>query len=168
MDSLRLGRPLTAQNRIGRHRRMGTPARISRDRSDQISSYRLEEGDEILLDFTRVHSSRRIGVLPVVVQEIITGDVLMVAYADETAVSRTLRDRVATFWSLTRDELWVKGLQSGNVLDVHEVRVNCEQNSLLYACRLRRRGACHTTVNGVARRSCYYRMIKGSRLVHTD
>ena len=52
----------------------------------------------------------------------------MVAYADETAVSRTLRDGVATFWSLSRDELWVKGQQSGNVLDVHKVRVNCEQN----------------------------------------
>ena len=71
---------------------------------------------------------------------------------------------MAAFWSLSRDSLWVKGETSGNRLDIVDVRVNCEQNSLLYLVRLRKGGVCHTLEDGAARHSCYYRRLNGDRL----
>ena len=71
---------------------------------------------------------------------------------------------MAAFWSLSRDSLWVKGETSGNWLDIVDVRVNCEQNSLLYLVRLRQGGVCHTLEAGAARHSCYYRRLTGDRL----
>ncbi|MBN1399554.1 MAG: phosphoribosyl-AMP cyclohydrolase, partial [Anaerolineae bacterium] len=72
---------------------------------------------------------------------------------------------VAAFWSTSRNELWVKGATSGDTLQVVEVRVNCEQNSLLYIVRPLGAGACHTkTLDGHTRMSCYYRRIVDGRL----
>jgi phosphoribosyl-AMP cyclohydrolase len=72
---------------------------------------------------------------------------------------------VAAFWSTSRDELWVKGATSGDTLELVEVRVNCEQNSLLYLVKPLGQGACHTKgADGQARPSCYYRRIKDGRL----
>ena len=66
-------------------------------------------------------------------------------------------------WSTSRDELWHKGATSGDTLDLVEVRVNCEQNSLLYRVRPTTGGACHTTgPDGRARPGCYYRRLTGS------
>jgi phosphoribosyl-AMP cyclohydrolase len=63
-------------------------------------------------------------------------------------------------WSTSRDELWHKGATSGDVLDLVEVRVNCEQNSLLYRVVPRTGGACHTIgADGRARPVCYYRRV---------
>ena len=72
------------------------------------------------------------GVVPVVAQDVESRDVLVQVHANRVALDYTLREGVAAFWSLSRDSLWIKGETSGNVLDVEEVRVNCEQNSLLY------------------------------------
>ena len=99
-----------------------------------------------------------------VAQDVDSRDVLVLAHANREALEYTLRKGVAAFWSLSRDRLWIKGETSGNVLDVIEVRVNCEQNSLLYLVRLRKDGVCHTLQNGVARHSCYYRRVAGYRL----
>ena len=99
-----------------------------------------------------------------VAQDVDSRDVLVLAHANREALEYTLRKGVAAFWSLSRDRLWVKGETSGNVLDVIEVRVNCEQNSLLYLVNLRKEGVCHTLQHGVARHSCYYRKISGDRL----
>jgi phosphoribosyl-AMP cyclohydrolase len=68
--------------------------------------------------------------------------VLYLAYATQEALSETLRTRRAVLWSTSRNELWRKGETSGDVLDLVEVRVNCEQNSLLYRVRPRTGGAC--------------------------
>jgi len=101
-----------------------------------------------------------VDVIPVVVQHAATKEVLVVAYANEAAVRQTLTTKVATFWSTSRNELWVKGATSGDHLDVSEVRVNCEQNSLLYVALPRRRGCCHTKdATGATRPTCYYRRI---------
>ena len=63
------------------------------------------------------------------------------------------------------DELWVKGATSGDTLKLVEVRVNCEQNSLLYLVRPLGQGACHTKgVDGKARPSCYYRRLNDGKL----
>jgi phosphoribosyl-AMP cyclohydrolase len=122
----------------------------------------LEEGVELRLDFGKL---RKVGagghdVLPVVLQNADTGEVLFVGYANEQALAETLASRIAVLWSTSRGELWRKGETSGDVLDVVEVRVNCEQNSLLYRVRPRRGGACHTVdAQGRTRPACYYRRI---------
>ena len=130
-----------------------------------LSTTELEEGSDIALDFGRFSSANGDGVVPVVAQDVESRDVLVLAHANRLALEYTLREGVAAFWSMSRDRLWIKGETSGNVLDVEEVRVNCEQNSLLYLVRLRKDGVCHTLENGVARHSCYYRRISGDRLV---
>ena len=122
----------------------------------------LEEGVELRLDYTKL---RKVGetrhpVLPVVLQHAETGEVLFVGYANEQALRATLAEGTAVLWSTSRDELWYKGATSGDVLDVAEVRVNCEQNSLLYRVRPRRGGVCHTRdADGNTRASCYYRRV---------
>ena len=99
-----------------------------------------------------------------VAQDVESQDVLVLAHANREALNYTLKNRVAAFWSLSRDSLWIKGETSGNFLDIVDVRVNCEQNSLLDLVRLRNEGVCHTVQDGIARHSCYYRRISGDRL----
>jgi len=132
--------------------------------SELDSTEELEEGADIALDFERFSSASGRGVLPVVAQDVDSRDVLVLAHVNQVALEYTLREGVAAFWSLSRDRLWVKGETSGNQLDVVEVRVNCEQNSLLYLVRLRQGGVCHTMEDEAARHSCYYRRIVGDRL----
>ena len=91
--------------------------------------------------------------LPVVLQHADTGEVLFVGYANEKALAETLRVRQAVLWSTSRNELWHKGATSGDWLDLVDVRVNCEQNSLLYRVRPRS-GVCHTKdASGKAQRA---------------
>lgn len=132
--------------------------------SELSSTEELEEGCDIALDFERFFSNSGHGVLPVVAQDVDSRDVLVLAHANRAALDYTLREGVAAFWSLSRDRLWIKGETSGNVLDLVEVCVNCEQNSLLYLVRLRKGGVCHTLEDGAVRHSCYYRRINGDRL----
>ncbi|MDE2767418.1 MAG: phosphoribosyl-AMP cyclohydrolase [Chloroflexota bacterium] len=129
-----------------------------------LSTTELEEGSDIALDFGRFFSASGDGVVPVVAQDVESRDVLVLAHANRLAVDYTLKHGVAAFWSLSRDRLWIKGETSGNFLDLVEVRVNCEQNSLLYLVNLRKEGVCHTVKDGVARHSCYYRRIFADRL----
>jgi len=97
---------------------------------------------------------------PVIVQDAATNRVLMLAYANEEALRRTRETGEAWFWSRSRNELWHKGATSGDWLDLVDVRVNCEQNSLLYRVRPHA-GVCHTKdASGKARKRCYYRALK--------
>jgi phosphoribosyl-AMP cyclohydrolase len=127
----------------------------------------LEEGGALTLDFDKLEKVARAGqaVLPVVVQDAATREVLILAYANRAALEHALKTRVATFWSTSRGELWIKGATSGDTLELVEVRVNCEQNSLLYLVRPLGRGACHTqNAGGRPRASCYYRRIVEGQL----
>jgi phosphoribosyl-AMP cyclohydrolase len=120
----------------------------------------LEEGTLPTIDFEKLTTigRREQHVVPVVLQDADTGDVLFVGYANRLALDETLATRRAVLWSTSRNELWRKGEGSGDVLDLVEVRVNCEQNSLLYRVRPRRGGCCHTKdASGETRRTCYYR-----------
>lgn len=122
----------------------------------------LEEGTAFKLDYTKLDkvASKKCDVVPVVVQDSRTGSVLIAAYVNEKALAETFKQKVVCLWSTSRNELWVKGLTSGDTLDLDEVRVNCEQNSLLFLCTPRRKGACHTKdSNGESRISCYYRRV---------
>lgn len=126
-------------------------------------NHELEEGDSLQLDFTKIAQVAQTGqpVVPVVVQDAATGAVLIVAYANEAALRATLREKIAVFWSTSRNELWRKGASSGDLLDIEAVCVNCEQNSLLYRVRPRTGGCCHTRrTNGQSRPTCYYRVIE--------
>ena len=127
----------------------------------------LEEGSELLLDFHKLAKVAQTGVsvLPVVVQDAETREVLILAYANDLALRHSLEHGVAAFWSTSRNELWVKGATSGDTLQLVEVRVNCEQNSLVYLVKPLGKGACHTKdVDGKTRASCYYRRIKDGQL----
>src|SRR5262249_43176974 len=115
--------------------------------------------------FERVRgvAGRHQPVLPVVLQDADSGEVLFVGYANAEALRETLRTRRAVLWSTSRDELWRKGAGSGDVLDLAEVRVNCEQNSLLYRVRRRAGGGVPTrAAGGRSRRGCYYRRLVDS------
>jgi phosphoribosyl-AMP cyclohydrolase len=131
----------------------------------------LEEGSALQLDFAKLQKIARTEsqVVPVVVQDADTKEVLVVAYANQLALDETLKTGIATFWSTSRNELWIKGKTSGDTLQVAEVRVNCEQNSLLYLVRMTGGGVCHTKdAAGKTRPTCYYRAIKDGKLVHRD
>lgn len=122
----------------------------------------LEEGPELILDFTKLQAIGRgdAAVIPVAVQDAESKEVLIIAYVNREALTYTLSHGVAAFWSTSRNELWVKGATSGDMLELVEARVNCEQNSLLYLVRPLGAGACHTKdAEGVARAGCYYRRI---------
>ena len=98
--------------------------------------------------------------IPAVAQDANTGEVLIVGYANELALHTTFEQGMATFWSSSRNELWIKGKTSGDYLEIVEVRVNCEQNSVLYRVHPKGQGACHVkNEQGVARKGCYYRVI---------
>jgi phosphoribosyl-AMP cyclohydrolase len=122
----------------------------------------LEEGTELDVEFEKL---RKVGasekpVVPVVLQNADSGDVLFVGYANREALRETLATRQAVLWSTSRGELWRKGATSGDVLDLVDVRINCEQNSLLYRVVPRRGGVCHTRDgDGRARSTCYYRRV---------
>lgn len=135
----------------------------------QAEAKRLEEGSELLLDFHKLGkvAAAREAVIPVAVQNAESKEVIMIAYANQEALDYTLAHGVAAFWSTSRDELWVKGATSGDTLQVVDVRVNCEQNSLLYLVRPLGHGACHTRgPDGETRGTCFYRQIEDGQLVH--
>lgn len=89
------------------------------------------------------------GLLPVVVQDAESGEVLMLAYANDEALAATERTGEAHFWSRSRDELWRKGATSGNVLQVVDIATDCDADAIRY--RVRAVGpACHT-----GSRSCF-------------
>jgi len=122
----------------------------------------LEEGAALRLDFTKLKSVAACGqdLVPAVAQDHATGEVLIVGYVNQLALDTALRERKATFWSTSRNELWIKGKTSGDFLELIEVRVNCEQNSLLYRVCPAGQGACHTKgKNGRPRAGCYYRRL---------
>jgi phosphoribosyl-AMP cyclohydrolase len=127
----------------------------------------LEDGTELRLDFTKLQKMAKTGlpVLPVVVQDADTRAVLVVAYSNQEALEHTLKTGIATFWSTSRNKLWIKGATSGDTLQIVDIRVNCEQNSLLYLVRMVGGGVCHTKdAQGKTRRTCYYRSLKDGKL----
>lgn len=122
----------------------------------------LEEGAELQLDFTKLEQVARCGadVLPVAVQNADTMVVVLLAYMNEEALRKTVETRTLTLYSTSRDELWVKGATSGNTFTVEEVRVNCEQNSLLVKVVPRAGGICHTENREAKPRNCFYRRLR--------
>ncbi len=99
------------------------------------------------------------GLITAVVTDATNGAVLMLAHMNAEALDKTLGTREAHFWSRSRGQLWKKGETSGHVLEVVEVRIDCDQDAVWLICRPRG-PACHT---GEA--SCFYRKIEAGTLV---
>lgn len=126
-------------------------------------SKEIEEGKKLTLDFNKIGSiaKKDLEVVPVIVQDFQTKEVLILAYANPQALKHSLETRKATFWSTSRNELWIKGETSGDSLEIIDILVNCEQNSLLYLVKCPGGAACHTRDEKDQRRSsCYYRKLK--------
>jgi phosphoribosyl-AMP cyclohydrolase len=117
-----------------------------------------EHTDQLLLDFGPDGQK----LVPVVTQDARTRDVLILAFVNRQAFDETRSSGYATYWSRSRNELWKKGLTSGDMLKVEEIRINCEQNSLVFLVTPQGKGACHAKQrDGSPYKTCYYRRIRG-------
>ena len=124
--------------------------------ADKDDKRRIEEGLELMIQF-----EKRGGLIPVIVQDYVSKEILMLAYANRQALEETLMSGFATFWSTSRNELWTKGKTSGDLLEVSEVEVDCDQDALIYRVKMLGKGACHTKDSqGNTRNSCFYRKIR--------
>jgi phosphoribosyl-AMP cyclohydrolase len=95
------------------------------------------------------------GLIPAIVTEKTTGAVLMFAWMNAEALQLTIRSKEAHFWTRSRQRIWKKGEESGNLLDVHELRTDCDQDVVWLSVSVRGDGvACHTGA-----KSCFYRSI---------
>jgi phosphoribosyl-AMP cyclohydrolase len=125
-----------------------------------LSLIAVEDTDMLALDFEKLAKlPAGAAVIPCAVQNAVTGEVILVAYVNQEALARSIETRSAVFWSTSRNELWEKGKTSGETFELVEVRVNCEQNSLLYRVRPRRGGICHTKNKAGQPRDCFYRRL---------
>ena len=98
------------------------------------------------------------GLIPAVIQDAESSEVLMVGFMNEQALADTRRTGYATFFSRTRSTLWTKGETSGNKLQVMEILVDCDEDTVLL--KVRRLGSgnvCHT-----GERSCFFRALAGT------
>jgi len=102
------------------------------------------------------------GLLPVIVQDATTKDVLMLAYADSEAVRRTIETKTTWFWSRSRRTYWNKGASSGNTQAVVEIRYDCDADALLVLVDPAG-PACHT-----GERSCFFRSLDDQRDPRSD
>jgi len=121
-----------------------------------------EYTDELLLDFGPDGKE----LIPVITQDYNTKEVLILAFANNEAFRETLKSGYATYFSRSRQQIWKKGVTSGDLLKIKEMRINCEQNSLLYMVTPVGKGACHARrENGHPHTTCYYRrIIAGNKL----
>lgn len=115
----------------------------------------LEETEKLQLQF-----EKRGGLLPVAVQESHTGQVLMLASVNQEAFDISLKTLKATFWSTSKNEIWTKGLTSGNTLMIDEILIDCDQDAIIYKVTLEKGGVCHTyNAQGQNRKACFYRKL---------
>ncbi|OEU77910.1 MAG: phosphoribosyl-AMP cyclohydrolase [Desulfobacterales bacterium C00003060] len=109
----------------------------------------------IALDFQKCG-----GLIPTIVQDFKTGEVLMLAFMNEDAWRETQRTGKATYWSRTRQELWVKGKTSGNVQWIKEIRIDCDDDTVLLKVDQVGQAACHTGY-----RSCFFKKVEGDSVI---
>jgi len=105
----------------------------------------------VSLDFTKLD-----GLVPAVAQDADTGEVLMVAFMNAEAWELTQKTLVMHYWSRSRGKLWKKGESSGNVQEVRELRVDCDNDCVLAKVHQRGGAACHTGF-----RSCFFQVVEG-------
>lgn len=109
----------------------------------------------IQLNFTKSAD----GLLPAIVQEYQSGEVLMLAYINRESWERTLATGKAHFWSRSRKKIWLKGESSGHVQIIHDILVDCDDDTVVFKVEQVGGAACHTGY-----RSCFYRRISDQAL----
>ncbi|MFP4225311.1 MAG: phosphoribosyl-AMP cyclohydrolase [Desulfobacterales bacterium] len=112
----------------------------------------------ISLDFSKMG-----GLAPAIVQDYDTGEVLMLAFMNQAAWEATLETGKATYYSRSRDKLWVKGESSGHVQLVKEVRVDCDDDTILLKVEQLGGAACH-----LGYKSCFFRKVSNGKLEITE
>jgi phosphoribosyl-AMP cyclohydrolase len=120
-----------------------------------------DEATNIKVNFKKLQSVAKIDadVIPCCVQDSQSLEVLNIAYVNQEAIQHTIKTGNATFWSTSRNELWEKGLTSGDFLKIIDIRINCGCNSIVYLVEPVKENQCHTQ-----RKSCYYRSISSESL----
>jgi phosphoribosyl-AMP cyclohydrolase len=108
------------------------------------------------LNFTKTTD----GLLPAIVQDYRTNEVLMLAYINKLAWEKTLETGKAHYWSRSRKSLWLKGETSGHVQKIHKILVDCDDDTVVYQVEQLGGAACHT-----GHRSCFYRQLEDGELV---
>lgn len=110
------------------------------------------------LDFTKDGQ----GLLPAIVQDYRTGEVLMLAYINVLAWEKTLETGKAHYWSRSRNKLWLKGESSGHIQLIRDIYVDCDQDTVVYKVEQLGGAACHKGY-----RSCFYRKVdQGQFTIH--
>lgn len=112
----------------------------------------------VSLDFSKMG-----GLAPAIVQDQDSGEVLMLAFMNQAAWEKTLETGKATYYSRSRDKLWVKGESSGHVQLVKEVRVDCDSDTILLKVEQLGGAACH-----LGYKSCFFRKVSDGRLETTE
>jgi phosphoribosyl-AMP cyclohydrolase len=110
----------------------------------------------VKLDFSKSAD----GLIPAIAQDYKTGEVLMLAYINEESWAETLRSGCATYWTRSRQKLWKKGESSGNVQEIKEILVDCDEDTVIFKVNQIGDAACH-----VGYRSCFFRKVEGDELV---
>ena len=103
------------------------------------------------------------GLLPTIIQESGTGKILMLGFMNAEALQKTLETGYATFFSRSRNRLWVKGESSGHRLKVRDVLVDCDEDAVVVVAEQLGPGTCHKGY-----RSCFYRRIQGGVLQEAE
>jgi len=108
----------------------------------------------IQLDFKKTG-----GLIPAIAQDYATGEILMLAYMNQEAFDATLSSGKATYYSRSRQTLWIKGETSGNVQRVKEIRIDCDDDTILLKVEQLGGAACHT-----GHRSCFYKKLENGSI----
>jgi len=108
----------------------------------------------IQLDFKKTG-----GLIPVIAQDYATGEILMLAYMNQQAFDATLSSGKATYYSRSRQALWIKGETSGNVQRVKEIRIDCDDDTVLLKVEQLGGAACHT-----GHRSCFHKTLENGSI----
>jgi len=96
------------------------------------------------------------GLIPAIVQDASSGEVIMFAFMNRLALEKTITTGTAHYWSRSRDKLWLKGETSGETQQIVEIRTDCDQDVILIKVNVQGRGAtCHT-----GKRACFYRQLE--------
>lgn len=103
------------------------------------------------------------GLVPAIAQDWQTGEVLMLAWMNSEALELTIREKRAVYWSRSRQALWRKGEESGNVQQLRELRIDCDADTVLMKVEQLGGIACHT-----GRRSCFYQLLDNGAWRITD
>jgi len=112
----------------------------------------------IKLDFNKTG-----GLVPAIVQDYQTGEILMLAYMNPDAFNATLSTGKATYYSRSRQSLWVKGETSGNMQRIKEVYIDCDDDTVLLKVEQLGGAACHT-----GHRSCFYKKVEDGSIRVTE